>query len=372
MLIEAGRQPITVGMPGFLVHSIASLWLVAAGVVGSAATPSYELPSYFPGGLTNATGSIGCVRTLTGGVDVLDLASGRRLWKSDAPSRALLVGSDEVFLLEERGGRLQVAAYEPRGGRRIRTWPCSLGLPAWASPAEPGGGRTWTRFEVRARRNGDVLEIGYDARQFVATGIAPQSEGPRAKGIFCLDLGSGISEHLPDEALPPLPFVEPAPSRGWKPVRIHARAAGPELMLGGPPPDVEGALIAGDLRVVFERPANGRSVRVRRWRASTGAEDPPIEIAGVIDAIWPTLDREHVAMRRANEQSVCDLYSLTTGARCAPLARPIDIAVNAGRILWTTPSGRDRVDLIATNATTGRTLWRRTVWRDTPAGEPIP
>ena len=50
----------------------------------------------------------------------------------------------------------------------------------------------------------------------------------------------------------------------------------------------------------------------------------------------------------------------------------VDIAVIAGRILWTTPSGRDKIALIATEATTGRTLWRRTVWRDTPAGEPIP
>jgi hypothetical protein len=358
-------------MSGFLIYSVASLWMLAAGAVGPAVAPNVEVPSYFPAGLTNASGSVGCVRTLAGGVEALDLASGRRLWKSDAPSRALLIGNDGVFLLEERGGRMQLAVYEPRGGRRIKTWPCSVGLPEWASLAEPGGGRRWTTFDVRARRIGNVLEIGYDAQEHVATGIAPPAAGPQAKGILRLDLSSGSSEHLPGETLRALPFVEPAPSRGYQPVRFHARAAGPELMFGGPPPDVQGALVAGDQRVVFER-ANGRSVRVRRWRASTGAEDPSIEIAGGIDAIWPTLDRDHVAMRRASQQSMCDLYSLANGVRIATLVRPIDIAVIAGRILWTTPSGRDKIALIATEATTGRTLWRRTVWRDTPAGEPIP
>jgi len=359
-------------MSGFLIRSIALLCMVAAGTAHPTIMPKEEVPAYFPVGLTNPSGSIGCVRTLTGGVEALDLASGRRLWKSDAPSRALLVGSHEVFLLEERGGRLQAAAYEPRGGRRIKTWPCNAGLPAWASLAEPGGGRRRTTFQVRARRSGNVLEIGYDAQELVATGIAPSAAQSQAKGILRLDLNTGSVEHLPGENFRALPFVEPAPSRGYQPVRFHARAAGPELMLGGPPPDVQGALVAGDLRVVFERAANGRSVRVRRWRASTGAEDPSIEIAGVIDAIWPTLDRDHVAMRRASQQSMCDLYSLVGGVRIAILERPIDIAVIAGRIFWTTPSGRDQINLIATEAVTGRILWRRTVWRDTPAGEPIP
>ena len=359
-------------MPGLLQHSIAVLCVVAAGAGGSAVATSDGVPAYFPGGLTNRAGSIGCIRTLSGGVEALELGSGRRLWKSDAPSRALLVGSDGVLLLEERGRQLQVTAYEPRGGRRIKTWPCNLGLPAWASLAEPAGGRSWTTFDVRARRSGDILEIGYDAREFVASGIAPSTEGPRASGVFRLDLNSGSGVNLPGEPLPTIPFVEPAPSHGYQPVRFHARAAGPELMRGGPPPDVQGALIAGDMRVVFERAANGKSVRVRRWRASTGAEDSSIDIAGVIDAIWPTMDRGHVAMRRANQQSTCDLYSLETGARNATLVKPVDIAVIGGRILWTTPSGRDQIAVLATEITTGRTLWRRIVWRDVPAGEPIP
>jgi len=358
-------------MPGFLIQSVAPLWMLAASAVGPAVPANAEPPSYFPAGLTSGSGSVGCIRTLAGGVEALDLASGRRLWKSAAPSRALLIGSDGVFVLEERGGRKQLARYELRGGRPIKTWPCSE-LPAWASLAESGAGRSWTTFDVRAQRRGNVFEVGYEAQEHRATGIAPVAVGREAKGILRLDLSSGSSQHLPGESFRPLPFVEPAPSRGYQPARFHARAAGPELVLGGPPPDVQGALVAGDLRVVFERAVDGKSVRVRRWRASTGDEAPSIEIAGVIDAIWPTLDRDHVAMRRANQQSMCDLYSLASGVRIAALARPIDIAVIAGRILWTTRSGRDKVDLIATDATTGRTLWHRTVWRDTPAGEPIP
>ena len=353
-------------------RTVASLWILAAASMAPIVATNVEVPAYFPGGLTNAAGSVGCIRALSGGVEALDLKNGRRLWNSDAPSRALIVGTDGAFVLEQRKGHLQVAAYEPRSGRRIRTWPCSVQLPAWASLAEPCSGRSCTTFDVRARRIGNIIEIGYDAQEHLVTGIAPQVAGPRSSGILRLDLNSGTTEHLPGAALPAPPFVEPAPASGYQPVRFHARAAGPELMLGGPPPDVQGALTAGDRRVVFERGAHAPGVRVRIWQASTGAEEPSLEIAGAIDAIWPTLDRNHVAMRRANQQSVCDLYSLASGVRIAALERPIDIAVIAGRILWTTPSGRDKIALVATEATTGHTLWRVTVWKASPAGELVP
>lgn len=347
--------------------------VAAAGADGAVVSPTDEIPAYFPAGVANVAGSVGCVRTLAGGVDALDLGTGKRLWKSDPPSRALYVGSESAILLEQRNGRLQIAAYEPRKGRCIKAWPCNFALPPWASLAETSGGRTWTTFEVRAIRRSGVLEIGYDAQEHVVTGIAPPSTGPQATGIIRFELGSGRIEHHPGETLAPFPFVESAPARGLQPLRFHARPCGPTLMLGGPPPDVQGALIAGDSRIVFEKAPDGRGVIVRRWRASTGAAEPSVTIAAAVtDVIWPTLDRRHVALRRAHEQSKCDVYSLASGARIATLVKPVDIAVVGERILWTAYSGRDQMALIASETATGRTLWRRTVWHDTPPGEPIP
>jgi hypothetical protein len=361
-------------MPGSFGHAFLSLWLAGAAVTigGPAAVPAAEAPAYFPGGVADALGSVGCVHTLAGGVDALDLASGRRLWKSDAPSRALIIAGERAFLLEQRSGRLQLAACDARTGRILATWPCDARLPAWASLAEPSGGRTWTTFEVSARRIGDTLVVGYDAQQFVALGIAPRSPGPEVTGVIRLDLASGSVEHHAGERLAPIPFVEPSTDRGLQPLRFHARAASPAIMLGGPPPDVQGVMVAEDARTVFEKPPSGTGVLVRRWRTATGGEETPFVMATVADAIWPTLDRRHVALRRAYEQSKFDLYSLEGGARVATLVHPIDIAVIGRRLLWTTYSRRDEVSLIASDAVTGRALWRRVVWRDAPAGEPIP
>jgi hypothetical protein len=142
-------------------------------------------------------------------------------------------------------------------------------------------------------------------------------------------------------------------------------------MHGGPPPDVEGVLVAGDLRIAFESPARGRGLVVRRWSASTGIERAPLEIEADFDAIWPTLDRGHVALRRARDQSRCDLYSLQSGTRIITLERPVDTAVVGSTVLATVLADRG-ISLVAREVWTGRTLWRRLVWREPPIGSPVP
>lgn len=108
-------------------------------------------------------------------------------------------------------------------------------------------------------------------------------------------------------------------------------------------------------------------------RNACGAEEPLLVIPAETDAIWATLDRHHVALRRARDQRLVDVHSLATGARLATLERPVDIAVLGDRVLWTTLSGNEELRLVATEAGTGRAVWTRTVWRaPPPSGPPIP
>jgi len=190
----------------------AALATVAGGPV---ATPTLETPRYFPAGVADAAGSVGCARTPDGGVEALDLASGKRRWRSAAPARALLVAREGAFLLEERGGRLQLSRYEPRTGRRLGTWPIRLEQPAWVSLAEPHADRRWTTFDVHAHRNGSTLEVEYLARQHLVLGIqpGPRTEG-KARGVIRLELRSGRVEHRPGERLARDPWLEPAPAAG--------------------------------------------------------------------------------------------------------------------------------------------------------------
>lgn len=114
------------------------------------------------------------------------------------------------------------------------------------------------------------------------------------------------------------------------------------------------------------RPAAGGSSCAVGAR-STGIERAPLEIEADFDAIWPTLDRGHVALRRARDQSLYDLYSLESGARIITLERPVEIAVVGSTALATVLADRG-ISLVAREARTGRTLWLRLVWREPRSG----
>jgi len=115
--------------------------LAAAAWCARAAAADPDLPVHVPAGVADAEGTVVCVHTAEGGVEAVDAASGRRLWLSGAPSRALLVSRGQGWVLEERGGALRVTAYDARSGRAAGTWSLSaLELPAWARLAEPREG----------------------------------------------------------------------------------------------------------------------------------------------------------------------------------------------------------------------------------------
>jgi len=97
--------------------------------------------------------------------------------------------------------------------------------------------------------------------------------------------------------------------------------------------------VADGLRFGFERMANGRGILVHHWSVATSAKERPLEIMADTDAIWPTLDRRHIALRRAHEQTLCDIHSLASGARIATLEKPVDIAVLRTRTFALTGPG---------------------------------
>ena len=357
---------------------LAAAWLAApAGAqAGRGAATGPEPATFLPAGIADAAGSVACVRTPEGGVEAVELSTGRELWRSAAPSRALLVAGGRAFILEERGARrLQLSAYEPRTGRPAGTWAVALDLPGWTALAGSAAGRSWSTFDAYALLSPGVLEVEYQARQFMAMGIPPgRRTADEVLGVLRVDLASGRMERRPGARLARPEMVVPAPAGAQKRFqRIHARPADATIVLGGPPPDVDRVLVAGDLRVGFARTPDGRGVSVTRWSAASGAEEPPLLIPAEADAIWATLDRRHVALRRVREQRLVDVHSLATGALLATLERPVDIAVIGGRVLWTTFSGNEELRLVATEAGGGRPAWTRIVWRAPPsAGPPVP
>jgi hypothetical protein len=342
------------------------------------AADTFETPTYIPAGVSDAAGTVGCLRTPEGGVVAVDLATGRALWRSAAPARALLVARGQAFVLEERAGRpLRAACYAARRGRLNRAYALtSLRLPPWASLGGANEGREWTEFEVAARLAGDRLEVGYDVTRTRVYGFRLPGVVGQVQGVARIGLDSGRVDLSSGPGPAPPPLSEPvAPMPGVRLVAVHARAPDAKLVLGGPPPNIDGALIVGDRRYAFELSPDATTVVVHRWRASGSGREPPLRLmhGQATDVVWVTVDRSHVLLRRANEQRWYDLYSLETGAPIGRLEHPADVAVVGPRIYWTTLETAGELVLSATDAVSGLTLWRRTV-RDPDRGpsEPIP
>lgn len=147
------------------------------------------------------------------------------------------------------------------------------------------------------------------------------------------------------------------------------------IVLGGPPANVEGALVAGSRRFVFELSPDAKTVVVHRWCAPGGRREPPLRLdhGHATDAVWATIDRRHVLLRRAHAQTWYDLYSLETGEPVTSLERPVDVAVIGPRLYRTTHKTDGGLELVATRADSGRSLWRRTVREpERRLGSPIP
>jgi hypothetical protein len=224
---------------------------------------------------------------------------------SGRAARALLLARGQAFLLEERAGRLTVAAYGARQGRLARSYDLRpLALPPWASLAERREGRQWTVFKVAARIEGDTLEFRYDATRHQAFGFRPPGVVEQIQGVACVALDSGRVALRPGPGSSPPPISGPAPPiPGARLVSVHARRADATIVLGGPPANVDGALLDGSRRSIFELSPDSRTVIVHRFVEPGGSRLPPIRLehGHRTDAIWATLDRRHVLLRRADD-----------------------------------------------------------------------
>ncbi len=317
------------------LHAVSLLAALAAGAPASPSGGPIVLPTRVPGAVADPVGTVVLVRTPEGGVEAVEGATGSSLWRRPAPARALLVDAGTAFLLEETApGKLRVTAVHLRTGGAGSVFLLPAGaVPAWAG-LRGSGGRVQTTVSVAARRDGNTLEVGLDARQVTLGGIG-LIRGPEARVVARVDLISGAVSTSPDGRVEPPPIAAPPPPDAPPLVRFHARAADERIMMGGPPPDVAGVLVSEGALVGFEH-APGL-VRIHRWSLPGLARGRALELPADADAIWPTLDRRHVALRRARDQRRVDLYALD-GESPGPLATlegAVDIAILADRLYLT-------------------------------------
>ncbi len=364
-------------------RTAAAMLLFALAALGAFPASSDALaPVYIPAGVADEPGSVACVRTPEGGVEAIDLARGRTLFVAAPPAQPLLIASGVAYLLEERPERaLQMAMYDVARGRLLKSIDlAALALPAWVSIDGAAGrrasGREWTIFDVEARLDLDHLTLVYEARRLRAHGSRPAEPIDEVAGAADLLLDSGRVVRADAGRFDRPPLTRPAPPAvGARWLAVHARRADATLMLGGPPANAEGFLVQGDTLLGFRFAEDAKVVLAQRFSAAADPLGAPLRLDhGVTtDAVWVTLDRNHLLLRRAQDQARYDLFDLATGAAIDLLERPVDVAVVGDHLLFTSWRDDGRLVLEARRPGARRRDWRRVVrLPDPPPGPPIP
>jgi hypothetical protein len=149
-------------------------------------------------GVTDSGGKTGFFPNASGGIDALNLATGKVLWSSKEANLPLIVTPRHLFALEGSKNQLRVIKIDTgkKPGQRLFASPL-IPLPNWAS-VDTAYGRS---FRSSVRSDGNGLFLIWEARAFYAGGAAPPPdlvarETKYQNGVERIDINTGKIESL--------------------------------------------------------------------------------------------------------------------------------------------------------------------------------
>jgi hypothetical protein len=175
-----------------MLMGLGMIWFAASAAGQEKQEP--QTPRHLPGGgVADPAGKTGFVPNPSGGIDALDLATGKLLWSSKDANRPLFATADRLFAQKQASLIVLDTTQEGKAVREAK----SIALPNWAS-VEPGYGQS---YRGSVRLNGDTLLLSWEARAFYAGGAAPTPEIEKrarkaASGVARLDLKTGKLDSL--------------------------------------------------------------------------------------------------------------------------------------------------------------------------------
>lgn len=160
-----------------------------------------RMPKHLPGGgVADGAGKVGYFPNPTGGIDALDLTTGKVLWTSKEASRPLLALNDRLVAQrteKNKANQVRIVILDgaQAGKRVLESQP--IVLPDWVS-VEVAYGRS---FRGSARAEAESLLLTWEARAFYAGGARPTPEieaaaRKEASGVARVDLANGKIEKL--------------------------------------------------------------------------------------------------------------------------------------------------------------------------------
>lgn len=157
-----------------------------------------------PGGIADSAGRVGYVAGARGGIDAVDLATGRMLWHTGGNFTPLLLFNRKVIAQANTpiANEVRIVALDAQHGRQV-SLSQPLVFPSWVSTASAGWGTT---FRSQAYVEAGTLFFAWQATQRPLFGNPPavtdknSGIGPRplqASGMARVDLITGAALMLP-------------------------------------------------------------------------------------------------------------------------------------------------------------------------------
>jgi hypothetical protein len=369
-----------------LLASLTLFW--AAGSAAAQGRPSFAV---LPGGVADRDGKTGYVQAPAGGVEALDLASGKVLWQTAETCKPVALAGDRLLCQAPEKGkanavRILVLDTSAKGKLVRRSDPVEF--PAWVSVGTAHG-RSFTSHAQLAGK--DKLLLHWEARAFYAGGAAPTPEiqeraRKHAAGVAAIDLDSGRVTMGEKKAAKEAALELPKDLQGLKPSQVWTGSDW-----------IAHPLRVGKKAVVLLKSQTGarQKLELLAWDPATGKAEPKVELMEGRE-LWPQLsgDRRYVFVHQAlvKEQLppgeyAWTVFDLETGKRRAkvpfePGAEGLTVLGPRAYYAVTTrkggfrpgggPGGLQQTRVLkAVEVASGRPLWQRPIWAP-PFLPPLP
>jgi hypothetical protein len=206
---------------GSIMRVIAPLLLLAVGHAASAA--EVPAPVVLPGGFVDATGQIGVFNTPSGGIQAVELATGKTFFQTHQAQRPLFLHGDRLYALAAvKAPVVRGLCFEwqppwdgPRNGFRLVAFDLAqfgetvlesetVALPEWASIVEAHDRSCTLRWHLENGR----LVVAWDTKTWYA---GPTQKTPAEQAAFRKQASGAVRFDLETTAFETLP-PQPAPS----------------------------------------------------------------------------------------------------------------------------------------------------------------
>jgi hypothetical protein len=179
----------------FVSSVVVAMWLAPNCPSQEKKFAALRLPG---NGVSDPAGKTGFFPNTIGGIDALDLATGKLLWSSKDANRPLVATDNRLFV--QKGAAVQILDTVEKGKLVLEAKP--LSFPGWVS-VDVAYGRT---FRSSARVEGRSLWLSWEAGAFYAGGARPTPEIEKAErkegaGVERVDLDNGKIESLDAEKI---------------------------------------------------------------------------------------------------------------------------------------------------------------------------